>query len=282
MRSRAPVLAVLIAALALFAPTPAAAQQQTGVAQAKVARALALFRADAMERRRDGRIVFGPETGADGEREARRRQAREWLREAATAGEAQGRELYGKMLEYGVGGEAQPTRARALYADAGTRLARWRLGRMLEQGRGGPKDMVSARRLYRLASKAGQIDAAYDHARLLRAGLGGPKDPIAARAELERTTGFCHGDAADELAEMAGRGEGGARDVELAATQHLRALGCRDGAFAPPAVLARWRSIERDVRIEIQRRLAAEGRYSGPIDGEARGATMAKALQPGR
>ncbi|QLP97340.1 MAG: SEL1-like repeat protein [Rhodoblastus sp.] len=60
------------------------------------------------------------------------------------------------MLQAGVGGPADPSRARRLYEEAGGRSARWRLAGMLERGEGGPRDLASARGLYKLASSQGR------------------------------------------------------------------------------------------------------------------------------
>lgn len=281
MRPPALIAVVAIALAHAAAAQPAPAPRWPADPEAKIARALALFDAGAMTRRRDGKIAFGLEAPGDAAtRERNRREARELLRSAAAQANPRARELYAGMVENGIGGDARPALARQVYAEAGTRLARWRLARMLEQGRGGPKDLVSARKLYRLAGEAGQIDARYDHARMLRAGLGGPQDLPAARAELERTTGFCHGDAADDLAEMAEKGEGGLRNVELAATHYLRAIDCDNGNFRPPAALTRWERLSRETRYAIQNKLLADSRYAGPVDG-AWSAALARALRKG-
>lgn len=275
---RAIVLFLLVADLSAAQAAPA--RPPDAQAQALMARAAALFDADAILRRRDGRIVIR-ENGrhaSPGAVERDRRAARDLLRQASERGDPTARQLYAQMLEAGAGGGAQPAIARQLYAESGTRVARWRLGRMLEAGWGGPRDITSARRLYRLASNAGQVDARYDLARLLRAGLGGKRDAEAARALLTSMTDFCHAEAADDLAAMAERGEGGPRDVELAATHYLRAAQCRSDLFATPAMLSRWATLDLAVRIATQRRLVARG-YAGPQDGAWR-REMAKLIAP--
>lgn len=272
MTPRACVLALLLAALA----APALAQTRATPAPL-VERARALFDAETALRRRDGApaVIATPRPQATDESD--RRAARDLLRQAAERGEPGARRLYAQMLETGLGGEARPAQARALYAelrasDPDVRIARWRLGRMLEMGWGGPKDLVSARKLYKLAADAGQIDARVDYARMLRAGAGGKADAARARALLAGIEPFCHADAADELARMAERGEGGPRDVELAARAYLRAVDCR-GPLAPaPAALSAWSALDRETRVVIQRLLAGAGRYDGPRDGAWRAA----------
>lgn len=283
MFARAAFLALL--ALAGFA-APAVAQSRPGPGAALIEKARALFDAEAALRRRDGSTALRavPRESA-GEEERARRDARDLLRQAAERGDATGRRLYAQMLETGVGGEARPAEARALYAelrrgDPEIRIARWRLGRMLEMGWGGPKDLVSARKLYKLASDAGQIDARVDYARMLAAGRGGKADAAAARALLQGVDTFCHADAADELARMAERGEGGPRDVETAARFYLRAVECRNEVFRAPAALAGWGGLDLRTRIAIQRRLAEDGRYDGPRDGVWR-AALRKAIGAG-
>lgn len=284
MTPRVLVLALLAAILA----APASAQTRPAPATTLVERARALFDAETALRRRDGSLALSAAAprrhATERSDDMDRRAARDLLRQAAERGDPVGRRLYAQMLETGVGGEARPAQARALYAelrasDPDARIARWRLGRMLEMGWGGPKDLVSARKLYKLAADAGQIDARVDYARMLRQGQGGKADAARARALLAAIEPFCHAEAADELARMAERGEGGARDVDLAARAYLRAVDCRSALYEAPVALAGWSGLDRAVRIAIQRLLAEAGRYVGPRDGVWR-AALKSALAP--
>ena len=91
-------------------------------------------------------------------------RAREILRPAVEAGSVDAGLLLGELLEKGLGGEADPRAAAALYssaAEAGSAEGHFRLGLMRAEGRGVAQKATAAADEWRAAAEAGHIKAQY-------------------------------------------------------------------------------------------------------------------------
>ncbi|MCF8483891.1 MAG: caspase family protein [Rhodobacteraceae bacterium] len=193
-------------------------------------------------------------------------EAVRWYRAAAEKGNASAMNNLGLMLKNGEGvteDDVEAVRWFRLAAENGNVEAMNSLGRSLDEGEGVAIDDVEAVRWYRAAAEQGSASAMNNLGWMLRYGEGVTEDDVEAAKWFRAAADLGNATAMNSLGLMYATGEGVPRNPSVASEEIIK--GIKNGT--------RWfidnheGRVERDVRIEIQKRLAEEGIYGGPIDG---------------
>jgi TPR repeat protein len=146
-------------------------------------------------------------------------QAAALARDAATRGDARGKQAYAAMLAEGLGAPRDTVEARRLMGEAaaaGTASARTELGKMLMRGTGGPVDLEGAYQQFTAASDQGHTEAMFHLSTLLSATQFARADPSAAFAAAHRSALAGFAPAFARVGSLVLRGTGVARDPERA------------------------------------------------------------------
>lgn len=193
-------------------------------------------------------------------------EAVRWYRAAANEGNASAMNNLGLMLKNGEGVDEDDVEAvkwLRLAAEKGDVEAMNSLGRSLDEGEGVDIDDVQAVFWYRAAAEKGSVSAMNNLGWMLQYGEGVTEDDVEAAKWFLAAAEKGNATAMNSLGLMYATGEGVPRNATIASREIIN--GMRNGN--------RWfidnheGRVERDVRIEIQKALVAEGVYSGPIDG---------------
>lgn len=113
--------------------------------------------------------------------------ARGWLGQSAAQGRSRSQTLLAYLMNAGLGGPVDSSRALRLYslaAEQGDVDAQNNLGEIHEAGRGVSRSSEAALRWYELAAERGLPAAQFNAGRLLAVGVGDRADPARARALL--------------------------------------------------------------------------------------------------
>jgi uncharacterized protein len=202
-------------------------------------------------------------------------QAFQWYRAAANAGHPGAMSSLGTMYEYGEGTVPDLAEAFRLYrmaADRGDGNAMASLGFLFASGKGAPQDIAEARRWYGLAADRNQARAAYNLALMNMKGEGGRLDLVEAVRLLNISAAQGHVGALRELSSLYDTGSGVSRDPAAAANHFLRAVRAADVKNREALIGAPGR-LSLQMRLNIQRELAALGYYQGRSHGLFDGAT---------
>lgn len=202
-------------------------------------------------------------------------------KKAAEAGDARAMYSLGVMLEAGDHAPKDPKAAYALYEKAAQRgLADGaiNLAVALAQGAGIEKDLPRAYALLQKASDAGSARATYDLAEFAEHGFGGKKSD--ALDLYRRAASFGYPKGYHTAAAVLDEGRGVAKDPTGAADELLRAVAA-DAGESIADLTGKSQIWTLDTIKALQKRLAAAGYYSGPIDGRS-GPALAPALKQWR
>jgi len=197
------------------------------------------------------------------------REAASWYRRAAHNDHPAAMSALGTMYEFGEGIGADLAEALRLYrlaAEKGDPHGLTSLGYLYAQGKGVARDRVEARRLYQAAADKGHARAMFNLALMHLRGEGGPTDAAEAVHWLKSAADLGHTGAMRELASLYDEGRGVSRDPKIAADYLLAALKAGHKE-ARNDVMVRPLSWSQPTRQEIQRRLGAQGLYTGPAHG---------------
>ena len=201
--------------------------------------------------------------------------AAHWYGLAADKDHAGAMAALGTMQEFGEGTAPNLAAALRLYqlaADAGDPSGQTSLGYLYAQGKGVVRNARKARQLYEQASAKGHLRAMFNLALMDLRGDGGDRNIANAVKLLEAAARKGHAGSLQELAFLYDEGRGVARSAPRAADNLLQALKAarKDGRRVD--VNARAWSLA--TRREVQRRLAAQGLYSGTLNGAFNEATQ--------
>ncbi len=202
-------------------------------------------------------------------------------KKAAEAGDARAMYSLGVMLETGDHAPKDPKAAYALYEKAAQRgLADGaiNLAVALAQGAGIEKDLPRAYALLQKASDAGSARATYDLAEFAEHGFGGKKSD--ALDLYKRAASFGYPKGYHTAAAVLDEGRGVPKDPTGAADELLRAVAA-DAGESIADLTGKSQIWTLDTVKALQKRLAAAGYYSGPIDGRS-GPALAPALKQWR
>ena len=139
--------------------------------------------------------------------------------DAYNANKPDGAFYLARMVELGIGIQADPDKARLLYMTAsekGSAKALNRVGLMAFRGEGILQDYKSARDMICKSADMGESDAEFNCAGLWQQGQGGPKDNSKAKSYYERAAQQGHIGALNALGMAARDGEFEAKDLNKA------------------------------------------------------------------
>ena len=195
-------------------------------------------------------------------------EAARWYARAAERDHAPAMASLGTMREFGEGTSANLADALRLYrlaADAGDAGGLASLAYLYAQGKGVARDAKRARRLYSQSADKGHARAMFNLAVMHLRGDGGPVAVTAAVSLLQQAAAKRHARALYELAALYDEGRGVARSSRFTADYLLQAMQAahKDGQRIEVTPGA-W---SYATRLEIQRRLAAKGLYTGGVHG---------------
>jgi TPR repeat protein/V8-like Glu-specific endopeptidase len=149
-------------------------------------------------------------------------------------------------------------------AGQGDALAQYNLGNLHAAGEGVPQSDGTAAELYRRAAEQGNAAAQVALGTFYFQGRGVEQSDSAAADWFTHAAALDNAIALISLAWMAETGRGVAADPTQAAELHLRALKA-GSEWAATRDTQDW---PRDTARALQRALAAEGAYSGPVSGQ--------------
>lgn len=187
------------------------------------------------------------------------RKAAEWIGRAAEGNVRDAARDYARLLEAGVGVDADLAQARRWYEQAsewGDGYSLWRVGRMHAEGEGRVVDPVRAVDYFRRAIDAGNAEALVSMAVMHATGAGVEKDLPKALEFYRRAADAGQPHAYRGLAVMSLRGEGMSSDATLASVLYRQGLELGN---APEANLkeAIDAALDATARAEADRRFEA-------------------------
>lgn len=203
-----------------------------------------------------------------------------WFRKAAGTGNRAGITRLAAMYRDGRGVTRDSAKAFALYskaAESGDEVAMYNLGRMYRDGTGVSKNVKESLNWFRKAAEAGHAPAMTSFGLAHHLGKGVKKDYAKAALWYEKAADGGEATAKNNLAILYDRAQGVPRDRAKAARLILEAY-LAGSAYAEKNLEKQSGVLSSEVRRAVQKRLKAEGFYSGPIDGDIGSGTI-KALR---
>lgn len=207
--------------------------------------------------------------------------AAKWLAKAVAANFAPAMSALGTLHEYGRGTSKDLLEALRLYklsADRNDAHGMACFAYLLAEGKGVARNEAEARRWYKRSAELGSTRSMFNLALMLMRRQGGPQDIPAALAWLNQAASKGHTASLRELAAMYDDGRHVARNPKLAAQYLLDAARSHPGH---PVVRARGDVWTVATRLELQRRLQADGHYTGRLTGALDGTTLEALLAYG-